>query len=530
MAEKERGKWKGIYEDLQSSYTDPVFLENYVHNNQENFEITLRIKNNKEDMEKILDEFKQNVFNILKDELEYFKKIEGVYLEKVNSSLKERGVEPIKNIKDALLYFNKTFKSSLKNTDAYSQIKIKEASSKMTSLFDGNTKQSLIGKDKTKEQRNTILEKRDKEILDAFNNNLKHLNNIVKNAAKKYEALIGENKGFKKADERTTKIIIDLLKKSFYGKDELNNEIDFSNFDLIDFINANKDFDDSKKINFWKKISSREYSSPRGNVFESDVAELGAQRDADSKAVIFADFFSTNKEESLKGYKLANISTTDIIATTVSLEEKKVEVGISLKLRKDSIVGGEYKIGDYLEYSGFESKNFLSYLRANYNIFPLASGSGQFQNLDEELSLWFGIPRFLNKAIENISEDGDITYTTIFIIIRDKVYLVSSILNYILKKLEKTKYIKKQIIGLKGFKASARVREKNFKLDPELLLAKRNFLVNFKGEKDSFYQRASTDRDILNFLDIINSNIRKNPIEKANYSIDLKNLKLKLYI
>ena len=195
-----------------------------------------------------------------------------------------------------------------------------------------------------------------------------------------------------------------------------------------------------------------ESGSPYGAVFEPEFIKLLT---SDKRFEAFID--TTLGSEKTVGTKFVRKNVVDVLLSEIRLSSGgSVNIGASLKMRADDTIsslgpGYDMTSSDYIDKKyrmiPKKTREQMLYLRRNYNAL---TKDNSFRLFEADLSLLFGITRFLNEFIDKLkNEKKVIKFFTMFIISRDEVYLVSDILDNILKQFEETRDLN-QVRGLKN--------------------------------------------------------------------------------
>lgn len=500
-------QWKSIYEDIENNSDNELFLENYIHSSTVTFDIGIHSVLDEINEEELKSDFQLRILEIVKKELTYYRSIERAYIDKVNSRRKDP--KPIKNAKDLLDSFQTAYRLSLENTVIKSQIEIKKA------RIDLKTEQY------EKRTRKEYVEYK-KESYDFLNQNLDAISSILQDVINNFELVYKDRAILSKEERRLQgyKIIWLPLIKLYLGLSS-SQDITVEKLKEFSILKFFKELNDDQKDLLWRSLI-RDSGRPYGFVFEDAFIELTSDE-------IFKEFMDSSlKGQRSVGESFVERNVMDVVFSEVSLQEGgSIKVGASLKMRADNTitspaVGYDMTSSDYIDskYRAIPKKTrqTMLYLRRNYNALR---PNGSFKKFEIDLSLLFGITRFLNEFIDKIKNDKkDYKIFTMFVISRDEVFLVSDILENILKRFQETKNLR----SIKGLTVD--IKEGRANRTPEqmaeLKSLKLDFLNNAEALSESFYKKALSNSQIRSALNALNYQLSLNPVKKAFYKLDLK--------
>lgn len=509
-------KWTWIYQDIEDVSRNTIFLENYIHSSTDTFELGREAVLGDLDEETVKENFKLRILEIVKKELIYYRSLEKEYLAQVNS--KRKGSKPLfKSAKELSEEFGNIYRLALENTVILNHIEIKKAKIELKSKWDEG---ELSRKELNKKELSEEYKKYKEEQYELLETNIKAISSILKDVFNDFELVFKDKELLTKEESRLQnykKVWLPVIKSHLEIKPPSRDITieDLKDFSISGFLNSMKD---KQKNALWTSLITKS-GAPYGHVFESEFIKLTSSK-------IFEDFIDTTLGSKRGvGDKFVRKNVVDVLLSEVSLSKGgSVNIGASLKMRADDIISGSYNMtsADYIDKKyrmiPKKTREQMLYLRRNYSAL---TKDNSFRLFEADLSLLFGITRFLNEFIDKLkNKKKDYKIFTMFIISRDEVYLVSDILDNILKQFEKTRDLNK-VRGLETKPKEWTPAIKSSDMN-ELLKIKKDFLSNADKIGGSFYKKALRDKKIRELLNALNAQLSLNPVKKAFYKLDLK--------
>lgn len=549
MAKTLEERWSRINSDYEyiTSKKEKLFYGNYIHGNEKIFTNIVLNDDRVKTIKSQTEIFKEEILSLVKDHLKFLNGVENSFLENVNMNLSGEKDKPFRNIKQYARKFEKDFKKAIKKDDVTSAIiRLKKTRFK----FERRTRKKdikdltnhLYGWDFSQAERSEIMSKIGVKFRKYINRKSKEFDRDVietfKYIMQWYDKGMFEGDNEKINYSGRAGLVQKLVGPSMGSRNTGFLKVDRIKFlefedpqDGIQFlIKKFSGYKPSRKQQIFSTIIGNEPFSQWGDRHEDVILSLLEKGGVLEKYMpILTQKIEKEKSTSTKKMKKNQPTVSDIITVEFDLDMEEGppvnRAGISVKLRIHDIIDSEYNYEHdalSLVLKNDKDLDFFNYLKANHSaLFGLSDNP--WLQLEEELALLSMIPRFLDQNIKQFEETNRTGVGTILIVAKDRVFLVSSVLERILKKLDRGYSFNKErktIDGIPGFKARAKIKDNKVPSSKGLWWEKIKIMIEYEGW-GSLYQQFLNSSELIKKLDEMNKILRATSVAKVRYMIDL---------